>query len=493
MTQEQLFASFILDENQGMEIALKAEHVTEATPINGVIQKLPGGHDYLEGVMSLRDAVIPVINLKRRFGLSEHGYGADARIAVVSILNRNYGLMFDDIKEVFRADATHISPICKAVQAEDHIISGLIQLESGKRIVELLDLNYLFRDGLGGLDEQICDAQLLSKTVKPSASACYVVFQSSGQAYGVPVHCAQEITFLSDIDEMFRTGIVAGTLGIRGKTIPVLNARTLLSGDTNAQFSRDDETRVLVLASEECCFGMIVDGVKDIVTIFDDEILRFPEGKDENVLGMYQRPDAENVILLNMQNLVCIHLENIKSIARLGNEDGYGEKSEISAQPGAQHLITENCYLIFSIGKQFAIELKDVQEIIENVDTMAIPAGTGYCSGVINLRGLVVPVVNLKKFYNYPVHKEDEAHHLIICCSHGQTVALEVDHIVTIHKQEQYYATPSLAAQLSDKKDTADRLIEYLNPEGIREHVLVINTHNLIRNHLKSNSPGDPS
>ncbi len=476
-----------------MEIALKAEQVTEATPINGVIQKLPGGTDFLEGFMTLRENVIPVINLKRRFGLTEDGYGADARIAVVSIFNRSYGLLFDDIKEVFRAESSLLSPISKALQGDDPIISDLIKLESGKRVVELLDLNHLFSNAQAVLDEKITEAQLLSESAKPSASSCYVVFRCSGQEYGVPVQCAQEITFYSEIDEMFKTGIVAGALDIRGKTIPVVNSLALLSGEKNSPCHRGEDTRVLVLASEKCAFGMIVEGVRDILTICDDDILRFPEGKDENVLGMYQRPDDQNVILLNMYNLVCVHLDSLKSIARLSNEDSSGEQPDRAVQTGTQHLITENCYLIFSIGKKFAIELKDVQEIIENVGQMAIPATDGYCSGVINLRGLVVPVIKLKQFYNYQGSREDGGHNLIICCSHGQTVALEVDHIVTIHKQEQYYETPSLAAQLSDKKDTADRLIDYLNPEGIREHVLVLNTHNLIRNHLQSSNSREPS
>ncbi|MCP4120026.1 MAG: hypothetical protein GY737_32445 [Desulfobacteraceae bacterium] len=488
MTQEQLFASFVLDQDQGMEIALKAEQVTEATPINGVIQRLPGGTDFLEGFMTLRENVIPVINLKRRFGLTEYGYGADAKIAVVSIFNRSYGLLFDDIKEVFRADTSLLSPIGKALQADDPIISDLIKLESGKRVVELLDLNHLFHEGLAALDEKTAEAQLISESVKSSVSSCYVVFRCSGQEYGVPVECAQEITFYNEIDEMFKTGIVAGALDIRGKTIPVVNAQSLLTGAKTSPCFRGEDARVLVLASEECSFGMIVEGVRDILTIYDDEILRFPEGKDENVLGMYQRPDDQNVILLNMYNLVCVHIDRLKSIARLGSEDSYEQQPDWVVRTGTQHLITENSYLIFSIGKHFAIELKDVQEIIENDGVMAIPATDGYCSGVINLRGLVVPVVNLKQFYNYPGSREDRGHNLIICCNHGQTVALEVDQIVTIHKQEQYYATPSLEAQLSDKKDTADRLIDYLNPEGIREHVLVVNTHNLIRNHLQSNN-----
>ena len=64
-------------------------------------------------------------------------------------------------------------------------------------------------------------------------------------------------------------------------------------------------------------------------------------------------------------------------------------------------------------------------------------------------------------------------------------VALQVDTIVTIYKQEEFHPTPSLNPQLQPKKDTLDRLIEFVGEQGITEHVLVINTHNLINNHLR--------
>jgi purine-binding chemotaxis protein CheW len=85
MTQEHLFASFMLDKTAGLEIALRAENVTEATPITGSIQALPASIDFLEGIMHLRNDVIPVINLKKRLGLTKHSYDAGAMVAVVTV------------------------------------------------------------------------------------------------------------------------------------------------------------------------------------------------------------------------------------------------------------------------------------------------------------------------------------------------------------------------------------------------------------------------
>ncbi|MBU0961250.1 MAG: chemotaxis protein CheW, partial [Proteobacteria bacterium] len=125
---EQLFASFILDRDQGLEIAIAAESVTEATPLTEKIQPLPGSVPFLEGIMHLRDAVIPVLNLKKRLGLAKSEYDKDAKIAVVMLANQQLGLLFDDIREVLRVEESLLIPVQPALQSEDYVISDLISL-----------------------------------------------------------------------------------------------------------------------------------------------------------------------------------------------------------------------------------------------------------------------------------------------------------------------------------------------------------------------------
>jgi purine-binding chemotaxis protein CheW len=120
---------------------------------------------------------------------------------------------------------------------------------------------------------------------------------------------------------------------------------------------------------------------------------------------------------------------------------------------------------------------------------MGIPCAKGFTSQVINLRGQVVPVVNLRSFYNYSRRKTGSAKSkLIICRGKAGILALEVDRIVTIYKQEEFHETPSLNPQLAGRRDTLDRLIDFIGSEGGSEHVLVINVDNLMRNHMKMGS-----
>jgi len=487
MAHEQLFASFILDREENLEIALPADKVTEATGISNQIKALPASVDFLEGIMQLRDEVIPIINLKQRLGLAKSSYNDDAKVAVVNVFNQRFGLLFDDIKDVIRIDSTDINPIPAVLQTDDRIISDLINIAGGSRTVELLDLNYLFPEGLSSLEETDKTVVETEKQTANRSYSRYVIFSCTGQEYGVRVEHAQELSFLTNIDELYRDGSVEGALQLRGHTIPVVDAGALLHG-TRAENTLHEDRRILILHSDELSFGLIVDEAREILTIPDDEILSMPGSSSPSVTGIYPYLGNRNITLLDIGNLIGSQTGQLKSIGRVRKD--LDDEEDVTGNI-SHNLITENCYLIFFIDKNYAIELKDVQEIIVHNKVLSVPAASGFNNGIINLRGQIVPVVNLRRFYDYPDKNESQGtSKLIICRGKSQIVALEVDDIVTIYKQEQYYPTPALKPQLSARKDTLDRLIEFHDDSGISEHVLVINTHNLLQNHLGLNDEG---
>lgn len=482
---EQLFASFLLDREMGLEIAIAAESVTEATPLIDKIQPLPASVPFLEGIMHLRDAVIPVLNLKKRMGLKGSSeYDKDAKIAVIMLANQKFGLLFDDIKEVLRVDDSLLLPIQPALQSEDYIISDLITLQDKHRTLEVLDLKRLFRDS-SLLTDQVVASTPPSQPTEIRTYSRYVIFSSGGREYGVPVENARELTFIAKIDDTFKTGYLEGALQLRGRTIPVMNASALLNDGGSGEES-DELSRILIMATDALNFGMIIDEIVEILTVTNEEILPMPSNEDQSVTGIYEPTSGRNIMLLDVVNLITSQMELLESMAKIKTSGDREEEEESIAVAEARHLITENCYLVFSIEKHFAIELKDVQEIIEHDLLMPIPGAQGFDSKILNLRGQVIPVIDLRSFYNYPEQETKRSNSRLIICRDGKhTVALQVDNIVTIYKQEEFHATPSLNPQLQPKKDTLDRLIEFVGEQGIAEHVLVINTHNLINNYLR--------
>lgn len=482
---ERRFASFILGGECPIELAIDAQQVLEATPISGAIRPLPASADCIEGIMQLRDDSIPVVNMKKRLALGETAYSEDAKVAVVQLLDFRCGLLFDDIKDVLQIESGHLQPLHPALCSEDRVVSNLIKLTEDGRTLEVIDLDLIFPSDLQTIEGG--DAALLETSSSAEAIRTYsryVVFESAGQQYGVRVEQAQEITFLTDIDDMFQKDAIEGALTLRGNTIPVLSsARLLLQSD--APLQADDDTRILILTSDELQYGLIVDEVKEIVSVADDAILPLPSGGNPAVAGIVQCDDADDIMLVSVDALIETQHDELQSMSRLDTaEDVDRLETRLS---DTHHLITADCYLIFSLEKKYAIELNDVQEIIEAKDLMTLPGASGLEQKVLNLRGTVIPVVNLGGFFNEATPHGDEK--LIIGRKEGRMVALQVHHIETIYKQVQYQNTPSLNPRYQHCADMLDRLIEFVGDSGLREHVLVINIEKLMRDHLGMLSP----
>jgi purine-binding chemotaxis protein CheW len=482
---EQRFASFLLGDEQRLELAIDAGKVLEATALSDAILPLPASVAYIEGIMQLRDETIPVVNMKKRLGLTPTSYGKDAKVAVVQLLNFRCGLLFDDIKEVRKIAPECIKSIHPALSSGEQMVSSLIQLGGQGRTLEVLDLDKIFP---AGFEQQADTETIATGTITPERVRTYsrfVVFDCMGQQYGVRVEQAQEITFLSEIDDMFQKDAIEGALNLRGSTIPVLNAaRLLLPGENPLPI--DEDTRILVLTSDNTRYGVIVDAVREITSVADDTILPLPAGGHPAVEGIVQHEGTNDIMLVNVEALIQTQQEELKSMSRL-REDDTAEHLEERLNK-TRHLITADCYLIFSLEKNYALELNDVQEIIDAKDLMALPNGGGLAQNgllgqkVLNLRGTVIPVVNLGDYFQESCPDTDQK--LIIGRKADRIVALQVSRIVTIYKQVKFQETPSLNPRYQHCADILDRLIEFAGDTGIKEHVLVINIEKLMQNHL---------
>ncbi|KGG80825.1 chemotaxis protein CheW [Caloranaerobacter azorensis H53214] len=83
------------EESYGIEI----EYVKTIEKISN-ITRVPNTKPYVKGVINLRGEVIPVIDLRERFGLPIRDYNNDTRVVIVSIQDYIIGLIVDSSSEV---------------------------------------------------------------------------------------------------------------------------------------------------------------------------------------------------------------------------------------------------------------------------------------------------------------------------------------------------------------------------------------------------------
>lgn len=104
---------------------------------------------------------------------------------------------------------------------------------------------------------------------------------------------------------------------------------------------------------------------------------------------------------------------------------------------GEEQIIQEDYIQLvgFVIGKEdFAVDIHAVKEIIEVPDITRVPKAPHYVLGVINLRGHIVPVIDLRKRFNlpYPFEGEEEERKIVVVESEDKVVGIMVDSVTQV-------------------------------------------------------------
>lgn len=130
----QLVSFNLGDEEYGVDI-LKVQEINRMVHVT----RVPKAPEFVEGVINLRGKVIPIVDLRKRFGLPAKAHDKNTRIIVVDIEGRTVGLVVDGVSEVLRLNLETIEPPPSMVAGVDaEYIWGVGKLED--RLLILLDL-----------------------------------------------------------------------------------------------------------------------------------------------------------------------------------------------------------------------------------------------------------------------------------------------------------------------------------------------------------------
>jgi purine-binding chemotaxis protein CheW len=125
------------------------------------------------------------------------------------------------------------------------------------------------------------------------------------------------------------------------------------------------------------------------------------------------------------------------------------ENEAVESLPAKRDLASDILQLVsFRLGdEEYAVDILKVQEINRMVEITVIPNTPAYFEGVINLRGKVIPVVNLRKKFGLET-KEPDSQTRIMVINVGTTIGLIVDSVSQVLriKAETIEPPPGIAA-----------------------------------------------
>ena len=148
----QLVSFRLAQEEYGIEITKVQEII-----LMGEITRVPQTPEYIKGLINLRSTVIPIVDLRLRFGLPSESPTDETRIMVVNVVGKTIGIIVDAVSEVLRISHEQIAPPPPTVAGLGReYLTGLVKLDS--RLLILLDI-----DKILGRDEAAAVASAAAK------------------------------------------------------------------------------------------------------------------------------------------------------------------------------------------------------------------------------------------------------------------------------------------------------------------------------------------
>ena len=144
--------SFMLDEEEyGVEVLKVREIIRMPT-----ITKMPNTAQHVEGIINLRGKVIPIISMRKRFGLMESESSGHTRIIIMDVVGALTGFIVDAVSEVIRIHSSEIQPPPSMVMSGgigQEFITGVFN--HAERLLIIMDVDRMFsedeREMFGGI------------------------------------------------------------------------------------------------------------------------------------------------------------------------------------------------------------------------------------------------------------------------------------------------------------------------------------------------------
>ena len=130
---------FLVFRLAGDEFGLPIDCIDEVAVAPEQITRVPHTPKFLDGVINLRGAVLPVVDQRRRFDLPALKETRGRRLIVVRTAQHRAGLIVDSVSEVRRCRVDAIEPAPNLTGETTRLVDGVINLEVAGRLILLID------------------------------------------------------------------------------------------------------------------------------------------------------------------------------------------------------------------------------------------------------------------------------------------------------------------------------------------------------------------
>ncbi|WP_370540528.1 chemotaxis protein CheW [Azospirillum sp. INR13] len=393
--------------------------------------RIPLGPPGLEGLAHWHGDAVPVLDLATALG--RDGGTPDTRetrVVLVGHRGQPVGLRVDAMAGILRSDPDRVDP----VTAEDGgldpaMLDGLLRDGPATILKPDVLIDRQFGDpgesartasagGLVGSFGQVTgpgdDRSAGARAAGVIDRLALLVFEVAGQEFALPVERVREVLPAPrEIARMARSRAhLLGVMSVRDRLLPLVGLRALFGLDGGREQGAGEQgagRRVVVVrpGQGQAPVGVLVDEVREILRLDAAQIDPVPpflarEPEFEDLDGIARADGGRRLVSVLSAGRLFLHG------AAIGAETGVGEGSDgmepaRPADAGSTGGMAER-FVVFSLaGAEYGLPVAAVREVLRRPDSITpLPNAPDFVSGVLTLRGEVLPLIDQRRLLHLP-------------------------------------------------------------------------------------------
>lgn len=467
----------------------------ELAPVQEIIRlpevvRVPMAPPALNGLANLRGQILPIVSLRRVFGFPERE-DSDSTRAVVVDFGQPMGFVVDRVASVVGVETSRIETtevISMAVDSE--LLAGLVRDLGGHPMVMVIDFEKLIRREFA---QAASVARKSATATGPAETAAesddedegrderqLVSFEVSDQEYAIAIEEVQEIVQVPEsiVHVPHSRSHVLGLMVLRSRILPLVNLRRIFGLPDR---DLDEKSRIVVLTLGTASVGVVVDGVREVLRVSQSGIDGMPPllsraGDLADVVGICRLDDGKRLVSIVAAANLFDHSSVKEALDQVENRERTEGTDDAERDEGVDDV---EQMVVFRLDKEeFGVPIASIQEIVRVPEEMTrVHNAPAYVEGVINLRGTVLPVVDLRTRMGLVRAERSDRQRIMVFLLGGTRTGFVVDQVAEVLRIPKNSIEP--APRLSGDQDhllsrmanleKAKRMIQLLDPDHMLE------------------------
>ncbi|NHC15287.1 chemotaxis protein CheW [Motilibacter sp. E257] len=461
---------YVTFEMQGEMYALEMERVQEIIRMPEVV-RVPLGPSALVGLANLRGRVLPVVSLRSCCGLAGREHDEATRVVVVESAGATLGFVVDRVAAVISVEDEQVES-ADSVQStvRSDLLAAVLKAGDG-RMTTVLDVEHLVATEFAALGRHTAGGSTASAAWSPGDQATeeestdtleLVSFAVDGQEYALPIDRVQEIVQAPERVTAVPNAVrrVLGVMDLRGGLLPVVSLRSVFGLPVT---ELEPHNRIVVITVEregrESLVGVVMDTVREVLRVPMELVGGLPHvvsggGRRNEVEAVCRLEEGRRLVsvlsadaLVDDRDLQAIdHVTAADSAAASTADAEKGRDDMTDDGRGDDELL-----VVFRLeGEEYCVDVDAVQEIIRVPEALVrVPKTLDFVEGLVNLRGAVLPVVDLRTRLGLRRLERDERQRIVVLIIGGVRTGFVVDSVAEVAKVAggELEAAPELSAE----------------------------------------------